>query len=192
MHSESLEQKILSNKEQLAFFHNIKNKQHLCGNDFVQSSTLPMLVNNRNETFKISSGVTKVFDWNQKESNARIIFHVLQQKKDIAVCSKDMEVVVLMVFAYALTEINEKWVIKVETNKEKCRIIETNVSIKFPQIHKVTGCDTTSFLLSVGKNVLTSLAEVSVRLYKQIKTKTFQSLPPYKKSMLQAIKCILY
>ena len=83
---------------------------------------LPILVNNKNETFKISSGVTKVFDWNQKEANARMIFHVLQQKKDIAVCSKDMEVVVLMVFAYALTEINEKWVIKVETNKEKYRI----------------------------------------------------------------------
>ena len=139
---------------------------------------MPILVNNKNETFKISSGVTKVFDWNQKEANARMIFHVLQQKKDIAVRSKDMEVVVLLVFAYALTEINEKWVIKVETNKEKCRIIETNVSIKFPQIHKVTGCDTTSFLLSVGKNVLTSLTEVSVRLYKQIKTKTSQSLPP--------------
>ena len=56
------------------------------------------------------------------EANGRMIFHVLQQKKDIAVRSKDMEVVVLMVFAYALTEINEKWVIKVETNKEKCRI----------------------------------------------------------------------
>ena len=85
---------------------------------------MPILVNNKNETFKISSGVTKVFDWNQKEANARMIFHVLQQKKDVAVCSKYMEVVVLMVFAYALTEINEKWVIKVETNKEKCRIYQ--------------------------------------------------------------------
>ena len=42
----SLEQKILSNKERLAFFHNIKNKQHLlnlfvtylCADDFVKSS----------------------------------------------------------------------------------------------------------------------------------------------------------
>ena len=62
-----------------------------------------------------------------------------------------MEVVVLMVFAYAFTEINEKWVIKIETNKENCRIIGTNVSIKFPQIHKVTGCDTTSFYSVLGK-----------------------------------------
>ena len=161
MHLEGLEQKMLSNKEWLAFFHNIKNKQHLCVNDFVQSSTLPILVNNKNETFKISSGVTKVFDWNQKEANARMIFHVLQQKKNIAVCSKHMEVVVLMVFAYNLTEHNEKWVIKVETNKLICirknvEYLGTNVSIKFPQTHTVTGCDTTSFLYSVGENVLTS------------------------------------
>ena len=111
MHLESLEQKILSNKEWLVFFHDIKNKKHLCGNDFVQTSTLTILVNSKNETFKISSGVS-----------ARMIFHVLRQKKDTAVCSKHMGLVVLMVFADALTEINEKWVIKVETNKEKCII----------------------------------------------------------------------
>ena len=85
-----------------------------------------------------------------------MIFHVLQQKEDIAVCSKDMEVVVLMVFAYALTEINEKWV---KLTRKNVEYIGTNVSMKFSQIHKVTGCDTTSFLLSVGKNVLTSLTE---------------------------------
>ena len=81
----SLEQKMLSNKEWLAFFHNIKNKQHLCGNDFVQSSKLPIPVNNKNETFKISSSVTKVFDRNHKEVDTRMIFPVLQQKANIAV-----------------------------------------------------------------------------------------------------------
>ena len=79
---ESLEQKLLPNKEWLAFFHNIKNKQHLfslfvtylCGNDFVQSSKLPILVNNKNETFKISSSAMRVFDGNHKEANTRMIF----------------------------------------------------------------------------------------------------------------------
>ena len=37
-----------------------------------------------------------------------------------------------------------------------------------------------------------SLTEIRVPLYKQIKTKTSQSLPADEKSMLQAIKCILY
>ena len=90
-----------------------------------------------------------------------MIFHVLQQKTNIAVCSKHMDVVVLMVFAYNLTEHNEKWVMKVETNKLICirknvEYLGTNVSIKFPQTHTVTGCDTTSFLYNVGENVLTS------------------------------------
>ena len=85
MHLKGLEQKMLANKEWLAFFHNIKNKQHLCGNDFVQSSKLPIPVNNKNETFKISSRVTKVFDCNHREVDTRMIFSVLQQKANIAV-----------------------------------------------------------------------------------------------------------
>ena len=86
MHLKSLEQKMLSNKEWLAFFHSIKNKQHHCGNDFVQSSKLPVLVNHKNETFKISSSVTKVCDCNHKEVDTRMIFPVLQQKTNTAVC----------------------------------------------------------------------------------------------------------
>ena len=68
---------------------------------------------------------------------------------------------VLMVFAYALNEINEKWVMKIETNKfmsirKNVEYLGTNVSIKFPQINTATGCDTTSFLHIDGKNSLTS------------------------------------
>ena len=69
--------------------------------------------------------------------------------------------VVLMVFAYGLNEINANWVMKIETNKlmtirKHVEYLGTNVSIKFPQINTVTGCDTTSFLHSDGKNSLTS------------------------------------
>ena len=107
---------MLSNKEWLAFFHNIKNKQrllnlfvtYLCADDFLQLSPLPIRVNNENEIFKISSSVTKVFECNHEEGDTRIIFHVLQQKANVVVCSKDMDVLVLMVLAYALNKINEK------------------------------------------------------------------------------------
>ena len=65
--------------------------------------------------------------------------------------------VVLMVFGYGLNEINENWVMKIETNKlmsirKHVEYLGTNVSIKFPQINTVTGCDTTSFLHIDGKN----------------------------------------
>ena len=86
VHFKSLEQKMLPNKEWLPFFHNIKNKQHLCGNDLIQSSKLPILVDNKNKTFQISSSVTKVFDCNHKKVDTTMIFHVLQQKTNKAVC----------------------------------------------------------------------------------------------------------
>ena len=59
-------------------------------------------MNNENEIFKISSSVTKVFECNHEEGDTRIIFHVLQQKTNVTVYSKDTGVFVLMVFAYAI------------------------------------------------------------------------------------------
>ena len=51
--------------------------------------------------------------------------------------------VVLMVFAYGLNEINEKWVMKFEANKlisirKNVEYLRNDVSAKFPQIHTVT------------------------------------------------------
>ena len=69
---------------------------------------LPILISNKNQIFEISSSVTKFFECNHEESNTRIIFHALQQKTNVAVYSKDTDVLVLMVFAYALDKINEK------------------------------------------------------------------------------------
>ena len=66
-----------------------------------------------------------------------------------------------MVFAYDLNEINEKWVMKIETNKlisirKNVEYLGNGVSTKFPQIHTVTGCEITSFLHCVGKNFFKS------------------------------------
>ena len=66
---QNLDQKMLSNKDWLVFFHNIKNKRcllglfviYLCKSPYQLSSPLPILATNKNEIFKISSSVTKVF-----------------------------------------------------------------------------------------------------------------------------------
>ena len=58
--------------------------------------------------FEISSSVTKLFECKNEEGNTRIIFHASQQKTNVAVYSKDTDVLVLMVFAYALNKIKEK------------------------------------------------------------------------------------
>ena len=69
---------------------------------------LPILVNNKNNIFEISNSVTKIFECKNEEGNTSIIFHALQQKTNVAVYSKDMDVLVLIVFANALNKINEK------------------------------------------------------------------------------------
>ena len=67
---------------------------YLFADNFVQSGLLPTLVNNKNEIFEISSSVTKFFEWNHEEGNTRIILHALQQKTNVAVYSKDTDVLV--------------------------------------------------------------------------------------------------
>ena len=69
---------------------------------------LSILVHNKNKIFEISSSVTKFFEYNNEEGNTRIIFHALQQKANVAVYSKDTDILILMVFAYALNKISEK------------------------------------------------------------------------------------
>ena len=81
---------------------------YLCTDDFVESGLLPILVKNKNEIFEISSSVTKFFECNNEEGNTRIIFHALEQRANVAVYSKDTDVLVLMVFTYALNKIKEK------------------------------------------------------------------------------------
>ena len=96
VHLQSLEHKMLSKKEWLAFFHNIKMKQHLfnlfvtylSADNFVRSSPLSILINNENEILKMPSSVTKVFECNHEKADIRIIFHALQQKTNVVVCSK--------------------------------------------------------------------------------------------------------
>ena len=116
VHLKSLKKKILSNKEWLAFFHNIKNKQHLLNlfvtllyaDDSVQPSPLSALANNVNEIFKTLGSVTKVFECSHEQNDVRVIFHALQQKTNVVVCSKDTDVFVSMVFAYAFNKVNMK------------------------------------------------------------------------------------
>ena len=91
-------------------------KQHLVNlfvtyhsaDDFCTVSPLKILVNNENEIFKIPSSVTKVFECNHKTADTWIIFYALQQKTNVVLCSKDIDVLVSMVFAYALNKINKK------------------------------------------------------------------------------------
>ena len=119
-------------------------------------SPLSILVNNENEIFKIPISATKIFEFNHKKDDTRMIFHALQQKTNVVVCPKDMYVPVMMVFAYGLNEIKETKVMKIESRKSiNIRKFEeflgTDIAANLSQIHSVTGFQSTSFLHVVGK-----------------------------------------
>ena len=97
-----------------------------------------VLDNNEKETFKIS------FECNQNKVDTRMIFHALQQKTNVVVCSKDTNVLVLMIFVYALDKINEKQVKKIKSNKfvNILKIVEylgTGVATKLPKSMQLQG-----------------------------------------------------
>ena len=146
-------------KEWLAFFHNIKNKQYLsslfvtyiCADDFVQTSPLPILGNNENQTFQIS------IECNHEEFDTRMIFHASQQKTNVAVCLKDEDLLALVVFVYAPNKINEKQVMKTESNKfinirKIVQYLGTDLASKHPEIYAAIGRDTTSFFTCCCEN----------------------------------------
>ena len=85
-----------------------------------------------------------------------MILHALQQKTIVVVCSKDTNVLGLMVFIYALNKIYEKWAMKNQSNKfidtrKIGEYLRTDVTTKFSQIDAATGRDKTSFLHIAGK-----------------------------------------
>ena len=70
---------MMSNKEGLAFFHNIKLISVLIFYWQVRCPLPFALVNNENKIFKIPSSVIKVFECHHKKVDTRMILHVLQQ-----------------------------------------------------------------------------------------------------------------
>ena len=247
---QSVDQVMMTGKDWLMFFGNLENKQNLLNlfatylQDFViQNNKLPIWYNKINETFQNVGGLNvKKFDCNHEEADTRMVLHALREDTNVVIISKDTDVLILLVYAYALKNISKKWFMKIDYDKyiniEKIvKTLGLNVAMNIPKIHAITGCDSTSFFYGVGKikvlkkcidnpdklqelaslgieKTITAktissvqrfiqfmcysgkddedLVETRVRLYKKMKVKSSQSLPPDPKSIEQAIKRIHY
>ena len=91
-------------------------------------------------------------------------------------------VFVLMVFVFALENIKSSWSVKIDHNKyinigKVVKYLGNDLALKHPHIHAITGCVTTSFMFSVGKQkcmkqvqkvrVLNGFGETSAADYKK-------------------------
>ena len=106
--------------------------------------------------FATDQYVEKLFKSNHKEADTRMTLRALYKNANTVIVSKDTDVLILLVYMYALKTITLKWCKKIDNEKftDVRKIVEyygKDVILKLPHIHAVIGCDTMSYLHGVGK-----------------------------------------
>ena len=148
-----------------SLFDNIDNKTNLINllvtylrsDSFSNQIRIPLIVNDDKNTWKITREFSEItFKSNHEEADTRIIMHPLQEDTKVVLVSKDTDVLILLVYAYAKYKPTKEWYMKTDANKFASikSIVEylgSNISVCLPQIHALTGSDTTSYLFNVSK-----------------------------------------
>ena len=117
----------------------------------------PFIITARDKNYKLmESGEVLEEECNHEEADTRLVYLALQEDTDIVVVSKDTDVLILLVWAYAKHDIKGQWYMMYEHGKyaDIGKIVEflgKEVCLALPAIHSLTGCDTTSYFFRVGK-----------------------------------------
>ena len=95
-----------------------------------------------------------LFTSNQEEADTRIAPHCSESSKPVLVKAKDTDILVLMVYAFALTSPPYDWYLQIDNGKivsvEKIyQNFGKTTSFSLPQFHSLTGCDTVSHFLGI-------------------------------------------
>ena len=103
---------------EILLFHHIST--YLCYDGFAKSSPLTRKVKH-SKIQRVSRRFvnTRKFFLNEcsHKGSDTGIFHALQQKENVKICSKYTDVFLLVVFAYSVNKTNDKRVTKVDSNK---------------------------------------------------------------------------
>ena len=66
--------------------------------------------------------VTRTFECNHKETHTQMVLHAALSPEDVVVVATDADVLILMVYAYSVYMVKQRWVFRYEN--EKCADIE--------------------------------------------------------------------
>ena len=109
-----------------SFFNNIDNKTNLINllvaylrsDSFSNQIRIPVIVNDDKNTWKITREFSEIiFKSNHEEADTRIILHALQEDTKVVVVSKDTDVLILLVYAYAKYKPTKEWYMKIDAKK---------------------------------------------------------------------------
>ncbi len=121
-HAKCLEQPMLKGKDWSNFFHNIENKsdllhlltKYLKKESVEQSINIPVLVNDEQETWKITTNGDSsiVFQCNHEEADTRMVLQACHEDTNVVVESKDTDVLLLMIYAFTKHRPTNEWFVK--------------------------------------------------------------------------------
>ena len=165
IHIQGYDQKMLQGNAWNSVFNNIENKTELVelAANFFQteegrkSLSVPLIFTCGENTLELTKTTSnEIFKCNHEEADTRLILHASLQDTDVVVVAKDTDVFVLMVYAYNKLQPCSKWYMKIDHEKyvdisKVSNHLGTEISSYLPQLHSLTGCDTTSFFYGVGK-----------------------------------------
>ena len=97
-----------------------------------------------------------LFTSNQEEADPRVALHCSESSKPVLVKAKDTDILVLMVYAFALTSPPYDWYLQIDNGKTvSTKKIYQNfgktTSLCLPQFYSLTGCDTVSHFFGISK-----------------------------------------
>ena len=100
-----------------------------------------------------------LFTSNQKEAVTRIALHFSESSKPVLVKAKDIDILILMVYAFALTSPPYGWYLQIDNGKiVSVKKVYGNfgktTSLCFPQFHSLTDCDTVIHFFGISKTFI--------------------------------------
>ena len=123
----------------------------------LQLQNISFIITAKNKVYKITNDITENLpDCNHEEADTQLVLRASQSNTDVVIVSTDTDVLILMIWAFAHSEIKNKWYLKYDYDKfaDIGKIVDylgKTVSLAILNIHALTGCDTTSYFYRVGK-----------------------------------------
>ena len=141
------------------FLRNSSNKAELIRhfNEYIRKDEVrsqlqwPLVVTVGKETWEISyTGVNYLFDSKHEKADSRLIYHCILDKWPVVVIATDSDILMCMVYAFALLLPDHDWLL--QTSHEKLVNISkiydhfcNDICLIIPLFFVLTGCDTVSF-----------------------------------------------
>jgi len=120
VHLGSNDQQMMGSKDFQQFLHNKESKDELIKrfNDFIEHSEVrnhlkvPLTINHRNITKRITRD-----DVDTREADTRVVLHAFNSESPVIVKAKDTNILILMIYAYALNKSEAIWWMQIDHNK---------------------------------------------------------------------------